>query len=305
MRNPLAIAPDEQIELPYNQLMFKSSHNSYERAEPMLDQLTWDPNKNYQGGCRQLELDIWRHSNQTVDFWKVGHTNGGNISLSFYLQQIANWHTLQPNHDFISIVLDIKSTDGVYSNLVNEIDNYIGRYFLDKVPAENLFTPGKILQPGTDLVSSLRAKGWPTLCNLTGNFMFVLSGYEKWKSFYADQTTNTTLCFADKEELDNDSSIRPPLAGTRIFYNFHIFNDHYDIWKNTIPRYRQQGFITRGFLVNDKSLWKKAMEAGVNAISTDKIKNHEWAVVGSSPFVQVPTSILLYASFSEEAVVVL
>ena len=48
--------------LKYHQASFKGSHNSYDRNEPIHEQLLYHPGDVSRCGCRALEFDIWRHS---------------------------------------------------------------------------------------------------------------------------------------------------------------------------------------------------------------------------------------------------
>jgi hypothetical protein len=62
----------------YLKAHLKASQNSYEREEDFYQQVAWDPNRTYQGGCRGVEIDIWCVSDDThctsSTYWMVGHT---------------------------------------------------------------------------------------------------------------------------------------------------------------------------------------------------------------------------------------
>lgn len=277
---------------PYNLLMMKASHNSYERDESILEQLNWDPEENYQGGCRNIELDIWRHSNQWEGLFTVDHDSGNaGKNLSDYLNIFSAWHNSNPDHDVISVMLDIKSANGNYELFPGEIDWYLKKYFLDR---KYLFTPGDILIDGMDLVESIQErKEWPSLGELKGKFMFILSGNETWKSYYAEQLTPCNLLFSDKEFSDNDTSLTPPESGNRIIFNFKLYAEHFSVWQNTIPPFRQANFLTRMYTANDETLWNLSKQAGINIIATDKIVNSTWAEVGGGyPFAPTPTLLV-------------
>lgn len=277
---------EESAGAPYNQVMFKASHNSYERDEPIPDQIHWDFENNYQGGCRNIELDIWRHSNQWEGLFTVHHESGNKgDNLSDYLRLLVDWHNSNPGHDVISVMLDIKSSNGNYELFPGEIDWYLKKYFLSQ---KYLFTPGNILKDGKDLVESIQ-DGWPSVDELKGKFMFILSGNEVWKSYYAEQLTPCNLVFSDKEFSDNDPTVTPPTSGNRIIFNFGIYVEDYQIWQLTIPPFRKANFLTRAYLANDAILWDFAKQAGVNIIATDRIVGFPWAEVGGgSPFAPVP-----------------
>ena len=42
----------------FNQVQFKASHNSYVRDESLAEQMAFDDEDHWQGGCRGLEFDI-------------------------------------------------------------------------------------------------------------------------------------------------------------------------------------------------------------------------------------------------------
>ncbi len=127
------------------------------------------------------------------------------------------------------------------------------------------------------MVSSIKESGWPSLgiyltlflvlllltpslAQLKGKFMLVLSGNETWKSYYANNLTETSLLFSDQEFPDNDTSLVPPTSGNRIVFNFHLYTKDFAVWNVTIPRFRQANFLTRGYTVNGEDLWVKSLQ---------------------------------------------
>ena len=274
----------------YNGVAFKASHNSYERDEDIHAQLLWDPDEPWQGGCRGLEIDINRHSDASggtsARYFQVSHNRGGyGTPLAAYLGYMLSWHLADPGHDPVFVDLDIKSESGDASLFPGEIDTYLIEWF----DAALIYTPGKLLlkEPTLDLVAIVQKYGWPTLADLKGKFLFCLSGHDPWKKLYAETDPGGRLCFADFKVSDTDKS-SPVTSGYRVVANLDLKSDHYDNWKTLIPKLRAQAFLVRGYVLNSSELWSRAQGAGVNVLSTDKVKNHDWAKVGDEPFAASP-----------------
>jgi hypothetical protein len=269
----------------YDQLAFKASHNSYERDESLLEQLQWNEVDRYNGGCRGLELDITRHSDSTggtsASYFQVTHDQGGNGPyLSTYLKDLLAYHDSDLEHDPILVSLDIKSKEGSVTAFSDEIDNYLTAFF-DKFL---ICTPGQMMpDESLDLVANLKKTGWPLLSDLRGKFLFCLSGTEAWKSNYAVTDPRERLCFADFG-VDDDDTETPVTSGPRAVANLHLSSDDYSKWKKLVPSLRAQRFLVRAYVLNSNSLWDKAQTAGVNVLSTDKVSDYDWAMVGTEPF---------------------
>ncbi len=100
--------------LKYNEVTFKASHNSYDRDETTHEQLDFHHEDPSRCGCRGLEFDIWRHSDEKEKFFTVSHTQilTEGPPLAWYLGLLLSWHLNNPGHDVILITLDIKSHMG-------------------------------------------------------------------------------------------------------------------------------------------------------------------------------------------------
>ena len=270
--------------LRYHQVSFKASHNSYDRDEPIHDQLIYFPNNPSRCGCRGLEFDIWRHSDAQERFFTVSHDNpNGGYPLAYYLGLLLSYHLNDPQHDVILVTIDIKSSQGSVESFPNELDKYILEYFNKKL----LFTP-KMLFHNTNLslCENVIRYGWPEIQTMRGKFVFCLSGTESWKQNYANSTIQDRLCFSDKDVSDNNNDIPIPSTGNFVFFNMHIWTDHYNTWKNTLPKYARKNLITRVYEVDAEPLWNKALDAGASVLATNKISNDPWAKVGNTPFAQ-------------------
>src|SRR5437868_14570776 len=87
----------------YNQVRAKSSHNSYQRIESIGDQIVYHR-------VHSLELDI--HMSGAAGDFQVFHdtdsTNNRCRTLTGCLRNITAEHDLNPNHEVITIFIDLK-----------------------------------------------------------------------------------------------------------------------------------------------------------------------------------------------------
>jgi hypothetical protein len=268
----------------YHEVSFKASHNSYERDEPIDEQLTFLPGDPAHGGCRGLEFDIWRHSGAKERLFTVHHSISiAGYPLAYYLGLMLAFHLNQPDHDPILVTIDIKSSSGAIPPFPNEIDGYISRFF----NRDLVFTPGQLFKiPGVTLCENVVRLGWPDIKDMRGKFIFCLSGTPAWKNFYATLDPSKQLCFVDKEVDDDDPNLVIPIRGNFVFFNMNIFTSNFPIWKNTLPLFLKKNLITRVYEVNKEPLWDKALHAAASAIATNQVSGKSWAKVGSSPFVK-------------------
>lgn len=279
----------------FDQIIFKASHNSYDRDETLLQQLTFNPSKPYNCGCMGLELDIWRHSSSYVPYesisagyFTVAHDTPGNKTLKSYFDQILQWHNGNPAHDVVLITLDIKSSNGGYSNFQDEIDTYLKCYFGEDL----IFKPGQLMQnPQLSLCSNVIATGWPQLASseLSGKFIFCLSGNKDWKAQYAATNLSIRYCFSDLDQSDSDKNVAPPTSGNIVFFNFHIYNSNKNSWMKTIPPFAKSKLIVRTYVSNSEENWDNCIKANVSAIATDKVSNYNWCMVSDSGEYRVKT----------------
>lgn len=264
--------------LPYNQVSFKASHNSYDRDETLAEQLHWDPDKPWQGGCRGLELDI--NQSDEGNYWSVGHVGGYSDSerqLSQFLAELSVWSRDNPGHDVVTLYLDLKE---VHEGFAADLDSYVLDYLT--VP---LYRPVELMGSQSNLENGARYNGWPTLNDLRGKFIVVLSGDSGAKDAYAHDNPRERVCFADKD-FDQDEA---PESQSRVFFNYHLYERDDDEWGPvfTAQAPRRES-IMRGYVINEGDFWGEVLAAGANLLSTDRVRGHEWAKVSdSSPFIQL------------------
>jgi hypothetical protein len=269
----------------YNDLQQKGAHNSYQRKEDIHQQLAFNSAKPFQGGCRALEVDFARHSDIThgrsANYFQVTHDQGGTgTPLAAYLGYLLSFHLAAPMHDPVFVTLCIKSSQGNKKVFPDEFDTYIREWF----DASFLLTPGQLMQGNATLGSSVGRSGWPDLCDIKGQFIFCLSGTESWKSLYARTAPKSRLCFADRDITDTTTAVKPSEFDHRIVANMNLFSDDVATWRDFVPQLRQRNVLVRGYVLNSKSLWNKALNASVNILATDEVSDHSWAKVGPNAF---------------------
>lgn len=278
-------------DLTFGNITFKASHNSYERDESLADQLTFNASKPYNGGCMALEFDIWRHSEHDADdadFFTVSHVTPGSTTLKHYLDEILDWHNDNPDHNVRLITLDIKSSHGGYDHFHDSIDTYLKTFF----GADLIFQPNALLEDSDkSLCENVIENGWPKLDDLTGKFIFCLSGNKDWKSEYARTDLEERICFSDLDKSDKDDEVSPPTSGDIVFFNFHIYNSHRGVWMNTLPPFAEVNLITRAYVADSDTNWRNCIYAKVSAIATNKICDHDWCKVNDDSAVLEKTPL--------------
>lgn len=265
----------------YDEVMFKASHNSYERDEkPISEQLSWSARNPWQAGCRGLELDL--HESPFLWLWSVHHsgsyTGRTDMQLGEYLHHLRRWSMLHTGHDVVTVTLDLKSS----TRDARQFPRYLDLLVDECLGRDLLFTPAGLQGDAASLVDGARS-GWPTLGQLRGRFVLCLSGDERTKRAYARSGTDRR-CFADMDVREGDP--RPdPTDGDRVFFNVDVTAD-WD-WTGLLRELSgRPGFVCRAYVVNDASLWARVQSTGANIVTTDKVRNHHWAAVGDTPFVR-------------------
>lgn len=267
---------------PYNEVIFKASHNSQDRDErPITRQLETERHRPHQGGCRGLELDL--KESPDLPMWSVDHDRHrteADRQLTAFLDHLRRWSGMNPGHDVVTVHLDLKDAARHRRTFPHYLDATIG----ETLGRSLLYTPGDLMGRKRSLVAAAMASGWPTLEALQGRFILCLTGDERaesTKAAYAVGIRNR-LCFVDSLVRPEDPL--PSLTkGNRVFMNFDA-RVSWD-WADRAKWFAQQrGFITRAFIVNDQGLWDRVVAADTNIVATDRIRNHEWAHVGDQPF---------------------
>lgn len=264
--------------LRYNEVSFKASHNSYDRDETLVEQLSWSVEEPWNGGCRGLELDI----NQSDDgnYWSVGHVGGYDDKerqLSQFLSELKVWAEADPEHDVVTLYLDLKEVEDGFED---DIDQYINQYL-----ARPIYRPADLMREASSVPQGALDYGWPTLNELRGKFIIVLSGDSDAKTKYADDDPRVRLCFADKDR-DQDEE---PESNTRVFFNYDVSERDDDEWGPVFEgQATNPASVCRGYVINEEDFWDDVLGAGCNILATDRVRDNDWAKVSSiAPFVQL------------------
>ena len=242
-------------------------------------------------GCRGLELDI-AQSDDGKD-WSVEHDDDyfsdPEKQLAKYLAELNTWSADNPNHDVITVHLDLKKTNyqSDTSTFPEEIDQYIRSNF-DPV---KIFTPRDLMGRKVSLADGAKSNGWPKLKDLDSKFIFCLTGNDVRsleqlaKKHYATNLPKERLCFTDLRKKRDEQ----PNPSRTIYFNYNFDDGTGKVsnknWTKIIEKFAgRDDVITRTFGLNDRKKWQRALESGFNILVTDKI-DESWAKVAkSSPF---------------------
>lgn len=245
-------------------LQWAVSHNSYESDQQYTkNDQPFPVGQFYEQGFRGIELDINRDVDhmQTPE-WCVNHGVGFSDDyklLSTYLADICSWCQGKPQHDLVVVHLDCKDVD-VNEGFPGDLDAYL----LRGLGGQQVYRPGDLLRPGSDLVQSAMASGWHALAELTGRVMFILTGETRPKANYARTDPTNRLCFAD---LDIDFAFAVD-AGTRIIANDDAAIDHpgfdYGQWSAG-----QRGLLWRSYTAVDAPTFTTLASRGANMVAAE------------------------------------
>lgn len=196
----------------YDQQRVRSIHNAYAKEQSIFDQLT-----HY--AVRSLELDlvptkcdrsVWGDSCPSEctgvdcgardDDWFVYHAQvilpdehrTSCLRLSDCLGELSAFHRQDPAHSVVTVFLDLKREalleDGTRTG--DDLDGRLERH----IPRGSIFTPADLVDrcfapdKGGSLAEAARTCGWPRLSELTGKFIFVLTGESGMARYTADGT---------------------------------------------------------------------------------------------------------------------
>ncbi|HEX3554902.1 MAG TPA: Ca2+-dependent phosphoinositide-specific phospholipase C [Thermoanaerobaculia bacterium] len=290
----------------YNKSQQKGSHNTEQRDETLKDALDFDWKQPYQGGVRNLEFDLVL-SNVYLEpqfDWPSTLQHGGKYNwklatLYDALKIIHNWHLAHPGHEVVTVSLDLKDApnadDGSDGNAT--YTQKIEQTFTETLGAGNLYTPRMLQGDHPTLLDGARAQGWPTIDKLKDKFILVFTGSDSKsesnkavvrRRAYLSQDTKNRMAFVDIDQrtAGNDLNKAPYTDGNRVFINIEYGRSGW--CELALKAQAAGGFATRAYTLNNESDWNAALRAAVNILATDKVRNHEWAMVGKEPIVPAP-----------------
>ena len=260
----------------YNEVRQKSSHNSFQRQEALIDQLVYHR-------VRSLELDLhvgkgwsWPKTSQN---WYVYHhmadTGTTCHRLSDCLDELRSFHDANPNHEVVTVFLDMKD-DWQSSVMPADLDTRIHAH----LPSSMVFRPADLVAScsgSTTLQGAASTCGWPYLRDMRGKFIFALTGSADYLNTYVSNgAADLTRSAFVAHKVDSTADLDDYDYG--VFFNMTTSSQ----WLGTTIQ--SQGFIGRSYYVNDSSTWSQAESYRIHHLATDKINYHQdsWAKTHSA-----------------------
>jgi|GEM_PF-3793559 len=203
----------------YNEVQQLSSHNSYDK-----NRIKPDIEIQADSGIRSFEFDIHAkhtrlfHKSYPAGEWGVYHItdllSGGDYgsSLTECLNKVKAWHDRHPEHEVITIWLQLVGGWNKNGHSPMDLDSNINRC----LSFRNIFTPAMFLHT-TGSLQQAAASGWPVLDSMKGKFVIVLTGNNPACSAYLKSSQPT--CFVAPQNIDS----MEVLSGgwnNAVFFNF-------------------------------------------------------------------------------------
>jgi hypothetical protein len=258
----------------YDAIRQKSSHNSYQRDEALIDQLVYHR-------VRSIELDL--HVGKTLEStvagdWFVYHTDLVDDAtscrlLSDCLGELRAFAQAVPEHEVVTLWLDLKD-DWADGHQPTDLDA-----MLEQALGEATWGPAELLAacPGApDLATAVTdpACGWPSLVALRGRVLVVLTGGDLARSgaplsIYAAEGQRAFVAPSVTAPADLDAP-DPRVA---------IYNTNAQDAPATAAAVNA-GFVARAWDANDEALWQQAVQAGAHHVATDFVNLHRdpWTI---------------------------
>jgi len=218
------------------------------------------------------------------------------------LKKIKNWSNKNTGHSVLTIHLDLKKggTHGDDNRFVEELD----RILIEELGKDYLFSPKEIQGGNSSLLVSVKNYGWPTLKQLEGKFIIVLSGDEtsstvqRRRSIYSSSSNRVAFVDLDQRAAskygwdDSDATNSYYTTGDRIFINIQLGRND---WTRLARHAHEEGFVTRVWKANHEEHWNQSVNSQVNIIATDILQDKRnpeshWATMGSNLFWKIQSA---------------
>jgi hypothetical protein len=296
-RDPLSAADGEGPR--YDEIRQKSVHNAYQREQRVYDQLAHH-------GVRSLELDLHvgklGRASRPGD-WFVYHVDfidrGTSCAqASDCLDEIARFRREQPDHEVLTVFLDVKDDFEPGGHDAADLD----RRILAHVGRDALFTPADLLAscPGARTLRQAVTGEcrWPRVEEMRGKILVALTGGG------ACSADDRLRVYAGRSDGDAGASAGTPAAlafiaptiGSRCSWSAFEGGLPNAVFVNVPPQNRTEagkasdlGLIARVWGLNDPTAWDQAAGAMANFLATDAVdaEKDPWASTRSpsgSPF---------------------
>lgn len=135
-----------------------------------------------------------------------GHNTSGNNGLSYCLADLQAWHTANPGHDPIVMHIDLKD-DFNSSHTPLMLDNLLMSMF-SLFP---IYKPKDLLGTYTDMRLAAQDNNWPSMGDLQGKFIFVLTGGPKVNGYISDRGLDAIAFAAGNVNHYNDAITLPDI----------------------------------------------------------------------------------------------
>ncbi|MCB9594057.1 MAG: hypothetical protein H6719_15090 [Sandaracinaceae bacterium] len=199
-----------------NQLQAEGTHNSYHLrptpetiADWSYDMAPLDVQLGEQG-VRKVELDLhWDSATGRFRVYHVDLLDERTTCATFLdcLVVLRRWSDAHPWHHPIFVQIEPKgSRDRTVSELMVSMEEEI----LAVLPEELLVTPDLVRGDAATLAEAIATRGWPTLGEVRGRFLFFLNCDRAWCVEYAHDGAGLDgrLIFADAEADDPWAAVR-------------------------------------------------------------------------------------------------
>lgn len=268
----------------YDEVRAKAVHNAYQRDEGLFDQLV-----HHRARALELDVHVTKSGWPTVpgDYFVYHDGGDGETSchrLSDCLDAVASFHRAVPDHEVVTLLLDLKSSLAEPDHGPSALDARLAAHF----DAATLFTPSDLVAacPGA---KTLRAAvtgscAWPAVDALRGKVIVALTGGSSCASGgpmgYIDGGASALerRAFAAAEVSASCGFASLEKASGVVFANMS-----YEERANASLAH-SAGLVSRVWSANDAGAWDELILAKTNLLATDKVNaaKDPWARTHSS-----------------------
>ena len=239
--------PALTAEIKFNEYFQKACHNCYEpKHAPSIHYALCSTNS--------IEIDIYdtRPGGRNQE-WYVRHSFSGennnccsgNKNFSDCLRDVKRWSEAHPDHPVLTMFIDKKQDWGT-GRMPSNLDFLIQSIF----PLDQIFKPSDLLGSFSSLRAAANEGAWPTLRELQGKVIFVLTGgkllnhNETQREYIESRGANAVFFItADADEVEDvlkaPDQFNSHTAPWVVFYNIKSGNEI------IAPLIKSLGYISR------------------------------------------------------------
>ena len=249
--------------LTYNEIQQKNSHNSYERLEGVLDQMLYHH-------LRGIEIDA--HLGFLPGTFDVYHDAGYFQSYSSFnrlvdgVKLLQEFHEIVPNHQVVTIFMDLKGGLGGPDHTVEDYDAIISQ-----LP---LYTPADAQGNASSIQEGIDLYGWPQIETMRGKFIWILTHGQ-------DDYCQTDLECGQQQAFVSQSVLNNTGIGQKSYSVFYNQNLAKEVLSDDVVPIGQaiynEGYIGRVYHSDDidtPEKWALATSHNYQHIATDQVNYH-------------------------------